>query len=370
MKGLGRWIGALALAGLVHAGLVYVFLPSPPPPSAPAQGDGFVLSFAGLASAEAAPSAADATQAAASAPASVATASPDTPSAEAPQPEEPLPEVEPVETETGIEPVEAETETATEAVTEALPDRVVETAPQQVAVLEPMERLEPVQRQSPPAPALERVDAPKPVAAAVAPAKPVRPVEPQPPAPEAVAVPETQQEAVPRPRDRPPELVKATPKRTPPKRVARVEPAPPAARPAPVQGSGAPGAATQAAPRPPSANPSAAGGAAPQTQTTGSPEGLAKNQDYVALLHAWLAKHRDYPRTARMRRQEGVVMLYFAIDRDGHLLRYRIERSSGFDLLDQAAEAMIQRAAPLPPVPAELFRERFEVVVPVRFTIS
>tara|TARA_R110001592_G_scaffold81299_5_gene241404 strand:- start:14855 stop:15673 length:819 start_codon:yes stop_codon:yes gene_type:complete len=92
--------------------------------------------------------------------------------------------------------------------------------------------------------------------------------------------------------------------------------------------------------------------------------------DYMSVLQAWLEKHKEYPRSARLRRIEGAVLLYFAIDRDGRLLAYRIERSSGHRMLDTETIAMINRAQPLPPIPADMSRDKLEVVVPVQFSLK
>lgn len=338
----------LAALGL-HAAALAVFMPSAPEPvQAPAMGTGgLVLSFAGLASAEAAPMAADAVQAAAAAPASAATAAQQLAAVDSPEADRPVERDEP-ETADTAEP---------EAVAEALPEDVQEPVPEEVVEERPVE-------------------------VAVAPAAALRPVEPPPP-PKTVKEPEPEREIVPRPRNRPRELVRETPRERrpvpprpePPRPAPQVAQAQPSPQPQPAtpapQGSGATGAVASAPPQ--AGSPGAIGmpgGTAGQTQVPGSPDGASRNREYIAVLHAWLAKHREYPRAARMRRQEGVVMLYFAIDRDGRLLNYRIERSSGHRLLDEAVEQMIRRAAPLPPVPPDLFDGRFEVVVPIRFTIS
>ncbi len=91
--------------------------------------------------------------------------------------------------------------------------------------------------------------------------------------------------------------------------------------------------------------------------------------DYVGRLQSWLGKHKKYPRRARVRRQEGTVLLHLVIDRDGSLREYRIKESSGYDLLDRAAIAMIKRAQPLPRFPDSLDRTRIELVVPVQFVL-
>lgn len=89
--------------------------------------------------------------------------------------------------------------------------------------------------------------------------------------------------------------------------------------------------------------------------------------DYLGQLRAWLERHKDYPRMAQRRRIEGRVMLGFVIDRQGAVLSWRIERSSGHDILDAAVVDLIVRAAPLPAIPAGLALAQLDVVVPIDF---
>ena len=114
-------------------------------------------------------------------------------------------------------------------------------------------------------------------------------------------------------------------------------------------------AGTQASPNAGSANDTAGGGMPGHTA------------DFMAQLQAWLEKHKEYPRRARMRRQEGTALLYFVMDRDGQVLRHRLESSSGHDLLDREVIAMIERAQPLPKLPESIGESRLELVVPVQF---
>ena len=62
-------------------------------------------------------------------------------------------------------------------------------------------------------------------------------------------------------------------------------------------------------------------------------------------------------------------MLRFRLGRDGQVLTWRIERSSGDHDLDHAVTAMIHAASPLPPPPPELGGETIELVLPVRFSL-
>ena len=77
--------------------------------------------------------------------------------------------------------------------------------------------------------------------------------------------------------------------------------------------------------------------------------------------------NKEYPRRAQCRRQEGIALLYFVMARDGRVLDYRIQESSGHALLDREVERMIERAQPLPEIPPELQQARLELVVPVHF---
>lgn len=94
---------------------------------------------------------------------------------------------------------------------------------------------------------------------------------------------------------------------------------------------------------------------------------IAPPADYVGLLRQQLERNKVYPRNAQQRRQQGSAMLRIAINRGGRVLSYRIEQSSGYELLDREVAAMVQRASPLPPIPAGLDIDRLEVVVPVEF---
>lgn len=89
--------------------------------------------------------------------------------------------------------------------------------------------------------------------------------------------------------------------------------------------------------------------------------------DYHARLLAWLEKHKKYPRRARLRNQEGTPVLHLVIDRSGRVLEYRIEKSSGYEVLDAEAEAMIERASPMPEVPGDAGKDRFVFLIPVSF---
>ena len=91
---------------------------------------------------------------------------------------------------------------------------------------------------------------------------------------------------------------------------------------------------------------------------------------YYTRLQAWLEKHKRYPRRARLRGEQGVVLLRFVVTRRGEVSAFGIEKSSGHSRLDEEARKMIQRAQPLPKMPPEMRERRVELLVPVRFFLQ
>ncbi|HIC81184.1 MAG TPA: TonB family protein [Kiloniellaceae bacterium] len=107
-------------------------------------------------------------------------------------------------------------------------------------------------------------------------------------------------------------------------------------------------------------------GDATATSAGGQP---AATPDYMAELLAWLERHKQYPRRARLRGQEGTAFLYFVMDRDGQVLDFSIKQTSGHKLLDREAKEMIERAQPLPEFPVDMAGARLALVVPVDFSL-
>jgi protein TonB len=95
----------------------------------------------------------------------------------------------------------------------------------------------------------------------------------------------------------------------------------------------------------------------------------AASRSYLSELLGHLERHKRYPYSAQRRREEGIVYLSFAMDRQGRVLSARIHKSSGYGALDSEVEAMIHRADPLPAPPPEIAKDVLRLVVPVRFTL-
>ena len=82
-----------------------------------------------------------------------------------------------------------------------------------------------------------------------------------------------------------------------------------------------------------------------------------------------LQRSKHYPDTARERDEQGVAAVTFVMDRNGHVLSATLVRSSGSQALDDEAVALVRRAEPLPPMPAELAGNTIKLTLPVTFSL-
>jgi protein TonB len=98
--------------------------------------------------------------------------------------------------------------------------------------------------------------------------------------------------------------------------------------------------------------------------------GSAETSSYQAALAAHLRQYRDFPAAARQQGMHGVARVTFTVSASGGLVSSRLTAGSGYAVLDQAALAMVQRAAPYPPIPKALGQRTMTVTVPVRFDLQ
>jgi protein TonB len=116
--------------------------------------------------------------------------------------------------------------------------------------------------------------------------------------------------------------------------------------------------------QPPMAAPAPAAIPAPQKST-----GEARDS-YLGRLLAQLNRFKQYPRAARQAHIEGVVMLHFVMAADGKIQSFEIAKSSGRPVLDAEALALIQRAQPLPALPADFPARSLDAIVPIEFFLN
>jgi len=296
----------------------------------------------------------------------------------------------------------ADSETAEQESAPAAPqteDPVPMPDPEAVAV----EELAPVEMESaeppPPIDETEFAKAPEPVMWAELPLEAMP--EPPPPVEEALEVEKIvekpampEQQAAEKPKPLPLPATKPTPPR---ETVTAAKPAPPPPQPLETQLASLPAATATVTDASPAAAPAPASTAAPAAASTGdsrsdtasplqtasletgtgagTPTGssvvpgpsAAEQADYASLLAAWFDRHKEYPDRARRKHQEGVVLCEFAIDREGHVLSYRIVQGSGYELLDEEASDLMARANPVPPPPAGMDQT---YLVPIVFALN
>ncbi len=84
---------------------------------------------------------------------------------------------------------------------------------------------------------------------------------------------------------------------------------------------------------------------------------------YLGTLSKSIERAKVNPRS----RLAGTVMVRFTVGPDGSLISRAVERSSGSKVLDEAAVAALDRAAPFPPMPQNVAQGPLEVSVPFEF---
>ncbi len=119
-----------------------------------------------------------------------------------------------------------------------------------------------------------------------------------------------------------------------------------------------------------------AGGASNQTAQRGgggqvgtsSSEGNSRYSNYPGMVAKKLRRYRRYPSEAQRQNMTGRTVVSFRVDRSGSASAIRVVRSSGYDILDQAALETVRRASPFPDIPSSDQRNSWTFTVPISFT--
>lgn len=157
----------------------------------------------------------------------------------------------------------------------------------------------------------------------------------------------------------------------PAQRVALAAVPPPAAR----EAAAAPSLERAVAAAPIDALPTAA---ATATAETASPAAVAPpavaqgalEDAYRRHVVELLRRRHEYPRVAEMRGWEGEVRLRLRVARKGSLVAVAVDRSSGFEILDRHALAMVEHLPALPPLPPGLLASEIQFVIPVLYRVD
>jgi protein TonB len=90
---------------------------------------------------------------------------------------------------------------------------------------------------------------------------------------------------------------------------------------------------------------------------------------YVTRVVRRLEHSKKYPQMARRDGIQGQVIVAFRVSSRGEIKAPRIAKSSGHQILDEEAMALLRRVGTLPPFPPELDRQEVSLEVPLNFTM-
>lgn len=108
----------------------------------------------------------------------------------------------------------------------------------------------------------------------------------------------------------------------------------------------------------------------PKPAASSSAGDAAPKQNYYLQLAGWIAKHKEYPFRAKVRRMTGTAKVRFTINRRGELKSAELVESSGHSLLDEGTMAMLKKASPFPPIADDIEGETLTVTLPVEYTLT
>ncbi|MGP2467273.1 energy transducer TonB [Yersinia sp. 2540 StPb PI] len=111
-----------------------------------------------------------------------------------------------------------------------------------------------------------------------------------------------------------------------------------------------------------------------QTAAAANSDSLYKQQikmSWRSRLQGHLMGFKRYPPSARKQRQQGIAIIRFVLNKDGHVLSAQLIKSSGAAILDHEALALIKRAQPLPKPPGELLLHgQITLALPIGFDLK
>lgn len=120
----------------------------------------------------------------------------------------------------------------------------------------------------------------------------------------------------------------------------------------------------------PQTSPSPQGQEAKAAAGAGSAGAPGPEKDaYAQTLTAWLNRFKTYPGEARRERVQGVVLIRCTLSAQGKVLSALVARSSGSEILDQAAMDVFRRASPLPRPPPSLGSGEVTLSVPIAYAL-
>ncbi|HWW49390.1 MAG TPA: energy transducer TonB [Xanthobacteraceae bacterium] len=182
-----------------------------------------------------------------------------------------------------------------------------------------------------------------------------------------------EEEPTPEPPAEPIQKTEIEPKETPPTKEPVPEPPLPVAPEPDVALDTAPPPPPKEQPKKAEKNPNAAPPVVSSSVTTAPTSSAARSASIISWkrkLAVHLQKNKRYPAAAQARREQGLAKVAFVVDRNGRVIESRLVQGSGSAALDQETLALLQRAQPLPPPPADVPGTQFAFSVPFRYDLK
>jgi protein TonB len=108
----------------------------------------------------------------------------------------------------------------------------------------------------------------------------------------------------------------------------------------------------------------------PVRETSAGPPSAAFLEAYGQRISQALGRYREYPQAALLHGWEGLVTLRLRLARSGGLIDAQLHRSSGHEVLDREALAMLRKVDRLPIPPEGLQDGEIVVLVPILFRLE
>lgn len=124
-------------------------------------------------------------------------------------------------------------------------------------------------------------------------------------------------------------------------------------------------AAVMAAPQQTAAKAKPAVSAAPIPDIPSFSDTRLLKEHYREKVRDIIASNKEYPVIARRRGVQGKVVVAFSVKKNGEIYGKSVISSSGFDMLDSTAIAILAKSSPLPVPP-----ERMDFQLPISFRLN
>lgn len=105
-------------------------------------------------------------------------------------------------------------------------------------------------------------------------------------------------------------------------------------------------------------------------QQASSPRARKKQLKYKHLVRSAIAKRKFYPVAAKTQRITGTVYVVFTLKASGRILKLNISKSSGSNLLDQAALKAVRNVGKFPDFSKISKRKTWNFTVPLKYNLG